>query len=186
MQIEDDRVAGLCRPPLGGLQLCHRRAQDVQLVVDEILGNLRLGIRHLHLRPVGDLGLREHGHGRGEVPVGVLGVGQLVVQLGLLDRADALPGCRVPEPAGDVALDRLAEETLLADVRPEHGHRNLALAEARNLDAGRQVRGRMLDGVMDVLTRDIHREPDFVVRELFDLRRHRAIRPNGPRAAAAG
>jgi hypothetical protein len=37
----------------------------------------------------------------------------------------------------------------------------------------------VLDGVMDVRPRDIHRKPDFVVRELFDLRRHRAIRPNG-------
>ncbi len=153
---------------------------------DEVLGNLRLGVRHLHFRPVGDFRLRKHRHRRREAPVGVLGVGKLVVELGLLDGPDALAGRGVPEPAGDMALDRFAEETLFADVRPKHGHRNLPLAEAGNLDAGREVGGRVLDGVMDVRPRDIHREPDFVVRQLFDLRRHRAIRPNGPRAATAG
>jgi len=38
----------------------------------------------------------------------------------------------------------------------------------------------MLDRVMNVRTRDIHPEPDFVVRQLSTRVRHRAIRPNGP------
>ena len=44
----------------------------------------------------------------------------------------------------------------------------------------------MLDRVMDVRLRNVHGQPDFVVRELFYLRRHRAIRPNPSKAAAEG
>ena len=153
-------------------------------MVDEVVGDLGLGVRHLHLRPVGELRLGEHRDGRCEMPVVLLRVGQLVVELGLLDRSDALARGVVPEPAGDVTVDGFAEEAVLADVRPQHGHRNLPLTEAGNLDTGGEIGGGVLDGVMDVRTRDVHREPDLVIRQLLDLRRHQAIRPNGLSPAA--
>src|SRR6266508_4582989 len=83
-----------------------------------------------------------------------------------------------------MALDRLGVQPLLADPRDEHRHWHLSPAEARDLDAGREVGGSVLDGVVDVCARHVHREPDLVVRELLDLHRHAAIRPEGYQAGA--
>jgi len=44
----------------------------------------------------------------------------------------------------------------------------------------------VLDGVMDVRSRDVDREADLVVRQLLDLGAHAAIQPNGSKAAACG
>ena len=71
-EVEDDRV-----PELGGTvfdrrELRHGRAQDVQLVVDEILRNLRFRIRNFELLPVRDVRLRQDGDRGREPPVLVL------------------------------------------------------------------------------------------------------------------
>jgi hypothetical protein len=42
----------------------------------------------------------------------------------------------------------------------------------------------VLDGVMHVGAGHVHGEPNFVVRQLLDLRRHPAIRPEGCRSGA--
>ena len=60
-EVEDDRV-----PELGGTIFDQRelrdcRAQDVQLVVDEIVWNLRLRVRNFELLPVRDVRLRQDG-----------------------------------------------------------------------------------------------------------------------------
>jgi hypothetical protein len=146
-------------------------------VVDDVLGQLRLGVRNLELRPVRDLGLGEDGNGRRKPPALVVRLRQLVVDLRLLGGADAGACDGIPVPSCDVALDRLVVEAFLADPGHEDGHRHLPLAEAGNLHALGQVGGRVLDGVMDVRLGDVDRQPDLVVRQLFDLGAHAAIRP---------
>jgi hypothetical protein len=58
------------------------------------------------------------------------------------------------------------------------GSGTLPFAEAGDLDALGEVGGGVLDGVVDIRTRDVDREPDLVVRQLLDLGAHRPIRPN--------
>jgi hypothetical protein len=74
-----------------------------------------------------------------------------------------------------VGLDRLGHQPLAADALEQHLSRHLPLAEARHLDALRQVVGCVLDGVVDVMRRHLDREPDTILRQLLDLRLHLAI-----------
>src|SRR3954469_12089128 len=78
----------------------------------------------------------------------------------------------VPEPAADVALDRLRVQTVLADALLEHRQGHLALTEARNLDGIGEVRRGVLDGVLHVGARDLDCQANLAVTELFDLRLH--------------
>ena len=59
-----------------------------------------------------------------------------------------------------MALDRLGHEALLADALQQHLARHLALAEAGDLDALREIGGGVLDGVVHVMRRHLHRQPD--------------------------
>ena len=155
-------------------------AQHVQLVLDELLGHLRLGVR----RP------------RAVVQSATSGFGStatVAVKLPVLrrrtsaarSRARAAPTGRIRGRATafqnqprDVALDRLRVEALLADAADTStGIGTLPLRKPGNLDARGEVGGRVLDGVVDVRARNVDREPDLVVRQLLDLRRHAAIRP---------
>src|SRR5207244_9187664 len=78
----------------------------------------------------------------------------------------------VPEPAVDVAVDGLGPQPLLADALQQHLPRHLPLAEAGDLDALRQIVGRVLDGVVNVMRRHLNREADAIVRQLLERRRH--------------
>jgi len=77
-----------------------------------------------------------------------------------------------------VTLHRLGRDPIATDLLHEHLMRDLALAEAGDLDALGEVGRGVLDGVVDVRFRDIDREPDLVVRQLLDLGAHPAIQPN--------
>ena len=155
-------------------ELGNRRAENFQLALDELLGHLRLGSRYLEPAPVGNLGRRLHGDLGREAERCVLRGRQLVVELRLRDRSDARVGGRVPEPAADVRLDGFAEDAVAPDARLEHLLRDLALAEARDLRRRREVRGGVLDGVLHVVARHLDLEADAVLRQLLDLRLHRA------------
>jgi len=98
--------------------------------------------------------------------------GKLVVVLRLRDRVDARARRRAPEPAADVALDRLAVQALPADALDQQRHRHLPFAEAWNPCRGGEVVGGVLDGVVDVVRRNLDRELDLVVSDLFDRIRH--------------
>ncbi len=189
-EVEHERVAVARGAPLGGDQLRNGLAQRLELLLDELGRHLRLGPRHLEPDPVHDLDLRLHGHRRDEVPFGIVGARQLVVVLGLRDRPDARPGSRVPEPAGDVAVDGLGVDALLAEPLDEDRRRHLARPEAGDLDGARQVGGRMLDRVVHVVRRNVHREANAILAELFDPCRHQAIQAEvcraGPQAGALG
>src|SRR6266516_867599 len=74
-EIDDHRVAERRGASLGRGQLRDCRAEDVELVLDEVVGDGRFDVRHLQLRPVGHLRLWKNRDGRGEAPVLVLGVG---------------------------------------------------------------------------------------------------------------
>ena len=171
-EVDDHRVVGPHRPPLDGDELGDGRANRVELVLDELLRHLDLGDPDLELLPVGQLRLRLHGDRRGELPVLVVGGGKLEVVLRLLDRPHAIARRGVPEPAADVALDRLGHQPLSADPLQQHLARHLPFAEARNLHARREIVGRVLDGVMHVVRRNLDRQPDAVLRQLLDLRLH--------------
>ena len=60
----------------------------------------------------------------------------------------------------------------LADALQQHLPRHLALAEAGDLDALREVVGGVLDGVVDVVRRHLDRQADAVLRQLLDLGLH--------------
>ena len=171
-EIEDEDVARLRRPSVDRREVGGRRLHLLQRLLDELGGNVGLRRRHLERRPVGKLGLGLHRDRRREAPVARVAVGKLVAELGLLDRVDARLRSRVPEPAADVALDRLGVETLLADALLEHRQRHLALAEARNLDAVGEVGCGVVDGVLDVGAGHVDRQANLAVTELFDLRLH--------------
>ena len=184
-EIEDDGVLAGDRPALDRDELGDRGAQRVELVLDELLRHVRLDDPDLELLPVGQLRLRLDGDGGGELPVLVGRVGELEVVLRLLDRAEPRLRRGVPEPAADVALDRLGHQALLADPLQEHLPRHLALAEAGDLDALREVGGGVLDGVVDVVRRHLDGQPDAVLGQLFDLGLHPAIQadPFSPSSA---
>ena len=160
--VDDEGVALLRRPLAGGDELGDRLAQRLELLGDELLGHLGVGPADLELGPVDDVDLRLHGHGRGELPVRLVAGGELVVVLRLRDGADARAGGGVPEPAADVAVDRLGHDPLLAEPLGQDRYRHLALPEAGDLDRLRQVGGGMLDRVVDVVRRDVDLEADRV------------------------
>ncbi len=174
-QVDDERVAVPGRALAGGNQLGNRLPQRLELLRDELLGHLGLRAADLERRPVDDLDLRLHGDGRLEAPVLRILGRQLVVELRLRDRTDARARRGVPEPAGDVAVDGLGVDPLLAEPLHEDRLRHLALAEAGDLDGCREVVRRVLDRVVDVVRRDVDRQPNRVVLELFDGGRHPAI-----------
>ena len=74
-----------------------------------------------------------------------------------------------------MALDRLGHQALAADLLHEHLLRHLALAEAGDLDALGEVGRRVLDRVVHVVRRHLHRQPNAVFREFLDLGLHPAI-----------
>ena len=168
-EVDDDRVALLRRPVVGGHELGDRAAQRVDLRLDELLRDDRLRARHLERRPVDDLRGRLHLDGRAEGPRLRLAGRQLEVVLGCRDGAQARAGGGVPEPAADVRLDRLDPEPVAADVREQHLPRHLALAEAGDLDRAGEVGGRVLDRVLELVRRDVDREADAVPAELLHL-----------------
>ena len=71
-----------------------------------------------------------------------------------------------------MGLDGLGEDAVAAEPRLEHLLRDLALAEAGDLGAGREVGRRVLDGVLHVIDGDLDLKADAIVRELFDLSPH--------------
>ena len=79
-------------------------------------------------------------------------------------------------------------EPLAADLLHEDLVRHLALAEARDLHALGEVGCRVLDRVVHVVRRHLHRHPDAVFREFFDLGLHSAIQadPLQPRSRSLG
>ena len=175
----------LRRPLAGGHELGDRLAQRLELLRDQLLRHLGVGLADLELGPVDDVDLRLHGHGRGELPVGLVPGRQLVVVLRLRDRPDPRAGGGVPEPAADVAVDRLGHDPLLAEPLGQDRHRHLARPEARDLDRLREIGGRVLDRVVDVVRRHLHLQADRVAAELLDLRRHRVIQAEAARAESS-
>jgi len=122
---------------------------------------------------------------RSEIPGAPLrAFDRLVPVLRLLDRAEPRAGGGVPEPAGDVAVDRLCHQPVPADPLEQHLAGHLALAETGDLDARREVGGRVLDRVVHVVRRHLDRQPDAVLGELLDLGLHPAIQADPFRARA--
>ena len=170
-EVDDERVARL-RGALDGRELGDREAERLDLLVDELGGHLDVRGADLEALPVRDLDLRLDVDGRGEAErLGRLG-GKLVVVLRPRDRPDLRPGERVPEPALDVALDRLAEDALLPDPGDEHLLRHLALPEPVDLDGRGEVGRGVLDRVLELVRRHVDREANLVVGKLFDARGH--------------
>ena len=82
-----------------------------------------------------------------------------------------------------MTLDRLVEQPFPSDALDEHLPRNLALAEARDLHSPREVGGRVLDSMLNVVARNLDGETNLAVPELFELSLHqKAIRANLLRA----
>ena len=86
---------------------------------------------------------------------------------GARDRPHAVARRGGPEPAADVRLDCLGPDAVLADAGDEHRRRHLPLAEPGDLDRLREIVGRVLDGVLELVRRDVHREADAIVAELL-------------------
>ena len=183
-EVDDDRVARLCRP-LDGHELRDRLAQRLELPRHELLGNLGIGLRHLEPDPVDDVHLRLDVDGGGEAPGGLVVGRQLVVVLRLRDRPDARAGGRVPEPAADVAVDGLREDPLLAEPLHEDRDRHLAGAEAGDLDGAREVGRGVLHRVVHVVRGDVDRQPDAIPLELLDPGLHSPIQAEAFRARPA-
>src|SRR5439155_4723592 len=101
------------RPSLDGNELGDGRAQGVELLLHELIRDLRLDRAYLERSPIGELGPRWHRECRAELPVLVVRGRQLELILRLCDRPHAGPCRGVPEPAPDVTLDRLRHQTLL-------------------------------------------------------------------------
>ena len=74
-----------------------------------------------------------------------------------------------------MTVDRLRHQAVLADALEQHLSRNLAFAEARDLDARREIRRGVLDRVVHVMRRHLNRQPDTVLGKLFDLGLHLSI-----------
>ena len=185
-EVDDEGVSCLGRPALDRDELRDREAERLELLVDELGRHLGLGRGDLEALPVGNLDLRLHVDGGGEAEVLFCVLGQPVVVLGPGDRPNFRPGERVPEPAVDVAVDRLRVQTLLADPRDEHLHRHLPLAEPRHLRARGEVGGCVLDRVLDVVTRDVDRQANLVLGQLLDAHGHGGIVAVGTWATAEG
>src|SRR5205085_12672806 len=155
-----------------GREVGGRRLHFLQRLLDELGGNVGLRRGDLEHRPVGKLWLRLYGDRRREAPVAPVAVGQVVAELRLLDRVDARLCSRVPEPAADMALDRLRVQALLADALLQDRQRHLALAEARNLYGAGEVGCGVVDGVLHVGARHLDSQANLAVTELFDVRLH--------------
>ena len=171
-EVDDHDVAVLRRAVLDRDELGDRRAKGLELALDQLLRNIRLRSGHLEPGPLGDLRRRLNRELGGEIERLVLGARHVVVELGLRNGPDARIVGGVPEPAADVGLDGLGEDAVAAEPRLEHLLRDLALAEAGDLGAGREVGGRVLDGVLQVVDGDLDLKADAIVRELFDLSPH--------------
>src|SRR5207249_8353711 len=142
-RVDDHDVAGLSGAALHRGEIGDALPQKLDLTVEELGWDLGLGIGNLQRRPVGDLGLRLYVDGRSEAPGVVIGRREVVVVLRLRDRPDARAGRGVPEPAADVALYRLGQQPFLAEPGPQYLSRHLAGAEAWDLDAAGEIRGRV-------------------------------------------
>ena len=117
-EVDDERVALARLAVVGGHELGDRACERVDLVPDELLGDDRLGARHL-----------EASSSRRSPGVGCTSTVALkrprlaLARTGARSRtrasrrAQPRPRGGAPEPAADVRLDRLGPEALLADVR---------------------------------------------------------------------
>lgn len=79
-------------------------------------------------------------------------------------------------------LDCLRVDALLAEPLHEQRPRHLAFPEAGDADARRKIRRCVLDRVVHVVRRDVDGQSNLVLGKFLDLRRHRAIEPDGYRA----
>ena len=100
--------------------------------------------------------------------------GQAVADLDLRvrDRPDAGVGGGVPEPAVEVAADGLLPERLAPDAGGDDPDRRLSLAEAGDAERLREVRGRVLERVLNVRLGHLDLEANPAFGQLFDLRLH--------------
>jgi hypothetical protein len=80
-----------------------------------------------------------------------------------------------------MAVDGLGEDPLPAETLHQHRPRHLAGPEAGDLDRRGEVGRGVLDGVVDVVARDVDRQPDGISAELLDLRLHPAIQAEADR-----
>jgi hypothetical protein len=76
-------------------------------------------------------------------------------------------------PALEVRPQRLLDHGVAAEPLPQHVRRHLALAEAGDLRPGREVAERVLEGVVDVVDRNLDTDPDVAVGEALDGGLHR-------------
>ena len=169
------------RSPAGTSSATDSRSASSSCVTSSS-GTVGVRLADLELAPVDDVDLRLHGHGRRELPVGLVAARELVVVLRLRDRPNARAGGGVPEPAADVAVDGLGHDPLLAEPLCQDRHRHLPLSEAGDLDRLRQIGGRVLDRVVHVVGRHLHLQANRVAAELLDLRRHWVIQAEAARA----
>src|SRR5579885_944 len=167
--VDDGDVAGLGGPRVDRREVAGRALQGLDLRRHRLLAELGPGLD-------GELG--------GEAPVLVGARRQLVGVLGRAGRPHARARDGAPEPVADVRVDGLAVDAPAADLRDEHLRRHLALAEARHLHVRGQVARRVLDRVVDVVGRDLDRQPDPVALELLHLSFHPAILPKWTSVAA--
>ncbi len=130
--VDDERVAVVGGTSLDRHEVGHRPLMLLEVLADDLLGHLDLGLRHLELRPVGRLGVRLNRELRREAPVLVVGGRKVVVVARLLHRLDARARGGAPEPVADVGLDRLGIDAVAADALHEDRHRHLALTETRD------------------------------------------------------
>ena len=142
---------------------------------DELLGNLGLDRADLELVQSGSSGFACTATVAVNSQSCVVGGRELEVVLGLrdgaqLDRAAAFQN----QPPMWLSIAS-AIEPLPADLLHEHLARHLSLAEAGDLDALGEVGRRVLDRVVDVVRRHLHRESDAILGELLDLGLHPAI-----------
>ena len=185
-EVDDDGVVRRDRPPLDGDELGDGRLERLELPLDELLGHLRP-----RTAPTSSFVQSASSGFAWTATVAVncqsssVRGGQLEVVLGLLDWADARLRGGVPEPAADVALDRLRHQPLAADALDEHLARHLALAEAGDLaDLARSEAAcstawwTSCDGTCTV-------EPDPVLGELLDFGLHPAIQAERHSASVA-
>ena len=170
-QVDHGRVALTGGPAVGRDELGDVAAQRLDGLVDRLLGHVDLDLRHLERRPVDERRLRLHLDGGVERPLLVVRGRQLVLVARLRDRPEARARRGAPEPAADVALDRLGVDALAAEPRDEDGPRHLPRTEAGHLDALREIGERVLDGVVHGRGGNVDGEPYTVVAQLLD-RRH--------------
>ena len=69
-----------------------------------------------------------------------------------------------------MALQRLLPDRLAPDAGDDDRQRRLSLAKARQAERRRQVRGGVLECVLEIRFWDLDVQPDSAFRKLFDLR----------------